>query len=408
MFKKPARLLGLVASTALALMPLVVQPLAAGAATTGTLFALSQGTVYKADPSTGALTAFATLPVTPPTQPAPSFGGLASDPVGHRLFVQRMTASDFTFTTVSFQILTVNTKTAAVSVSPDMAQGLTDLAFDTSTGSLFAETNFCCPFQVVRVDPATGVQTHVADLPGVQDFPMAVAPARHALYLTVESFAPGQFQPINNVVTSDTTTGALTQGPQLAVGIFALVYDTSSGVLFGKTFCCPANLVKVDPAASAEPLVTTGLSLGAGITIDSASHTIYMTSDQFGATGQTQLIQTINDQTGASTFSTGSIPPTTYVSALAFEGVAITPESIKTDVQSALASGAITKHGIAHSLLAKLNHAEAARARGQCGVAANAYGAFINEVEAQSGKAIAPSTAAQLISEAQFLVANCP
>jgi hypothetical protein len=59
-------------------------------------------------------------------------------------------------------------------------------------------------------------------------------------------------------------------------------------------------------------------------------------------------------------------------------------------------------------LLGKLDHAEAARARGQCDVAANAYGAFINEVTAQSGKAIAASTAAQLISEAQFLVANCP
>jgi hypothetical protein len=408
MFKKPARLLGLVASTALALMSLAIQPLAADAATTGTLFALSQGTVYKADPSSGALTAFATLPVTPPTQPAPSFGGLASDPVGHRLFVQRMTASDFNFTTVSFQILTVDTKTAAVSVSPDMAQGLTDLAFDTSTGSLFAETNFCCPFQVVRVDPATGVQTHVADLPGVQDFPMAIAPAKHSLYITVENFALGQPQPINNLLTIDETTGAITHSSTLTTGIFALVYDTSSGALFGKTFCCPANLVQVDPATGAESVITTNLSLGSGITIDSASHTIYMTDDQFDVSGFSQLIESVNDVSGAPTFSTGSIPSTTYVSALAFEGVAITPESIKTDVQSALANGAITKAGVAHSLLAKLNHAEAARARGQCGVAANAYRAFINEVEAQSGKAIATSTATQLISEAQFLVANCP
>jgi hypothetical protein len=44
----------------------------------------------------------------------------------------------------------------------------------------------------------------------------------------------------------------------------------------------------------------------------------------------------------------------------------------------------------------------------QCGTAASLYKAFISAVKAQSGKHIAAATASQLVSEAQFLIANCP
>jgi hypothetical protein len=88
--------------------------------------------------------------------------------------------------------------------------------------------------------------------------------------------------------------------------------------------------------------------------------------------------------------------------------VVITPESIKADVRSALASGAITNAGVASSLLAKLNAAETARSRGQCMTAGNDYRAFIAEVNALRGKMVAAATANQLMSEARFLVTNCP
>jgi hypothetical protein len=86
----------------------------------------------------------------------------------------------------------------------------------------------------------------------------------------------------------------------------------------------------------------------------------------------------------------------------------ITPDSIKADVSAALASGAIARAGVANSLLAKLDAASAARARGQCSTAAQVYRAFINELHAQSGKFVATGTASQLIDEAQFLIDNCP
>jgi hypothetical protein len=162
--------------------------------------------------------------------------------------------------------------------------------------------------------------------------------------------------------------------------------------------------VKVDPTSGAETaLGTQDVGFSPGMAIDASSHTLYAVQQS----GSVANILTLDDRTGA-LLAQAPLPAGTNINSLAFEAPPITAQSIKADVQSALATGAISKAGIAKSLLAKLDHAEAARARGQCGVAANAYGAFINEVTAQSGKAIAASTAAQLISEAQFLVANCP
>jgi hypothetical protein len=65
----------------------------------------------------------------------------------------------------------------------------------------------------------------------------------------------------------------------------------------------------------------------------------------------------------------------------------VTADSIKADVYQFVSSGDI-KGELANSLLAKLDAAAAALARGQCGTADNIYQAFIHEVQAQSGKGI--------------------
>jgi probable HAF family extracellular repeat protein len=88
--------------------------------------------------------------------------------------------------------------------------------------------------------------------------------------------------------------------------------------------------------------------------------------------------------------------------------VSTTAASIKADVNQFLASGMIKNAGLANSLLAKLNAASAARASGDCAGAAASYQAFINELQAQSGKGVATVAASALIAEAQFLIANCP
>jgi hypothetical protein len=88
--------------------------------------------------------------------------------------------------------------------------------------------------------------------------------------------------------------------------------------------------------------------------------------------------------------------------------IIVTAESIKDEVKQFFAMGAIRNKGVANSLLAKLNSAAKARARGNCNSAANVYRAFINELRAQTGKAVTAQAASILITDAQYLIAHCP
>jgi hypothetical protein len=88
--------------------------------------------------------------------------------------------------------------------------------------------------------------------------------------------------------------------------------------------------------------------------------------------------------------------------------VIVTPESIKDDVSQFLAAGKIKNKGEANSLLAKLDAAAKARTAGHCNTANNNYQAFINELNAQSGKGVDAAAAAIMIADAQYLMAHCP
>jgi len=389
-------------------LPLLAQPARAAAAGTGTLFGLGRTSVLTIEPGTGASSTFVNLP-TVDVFPGAAYNLLVSDAASHRLFTVRTVYSQQPEgLTATYQLVTVNTAdpTAAPTVSPDMTSGITGLVYDPSSHSLFGQTNMCCPFQLVRIDPATGAQTHFADIPGLQPLFMAIAPAKRAIYMPIEDFS--QFPPVNTIATFDTVTGVVSQSPPMASGIFALEYDSNSGGLFGKTFCCPGRIVRVDPTTGAQTLVTPNLGLGSGITIDASSHKIYMTDDELGAFSFDQFIQAVDLESGALTKSTGTLPANTYVASLAFEAVIVTPAQLKADVRAAIASGAISNAGVGSALLAELSAAEAARARGQCDVSANLYGAFVNDLSAQSGKQVAAATASQLTGEAHAVMTNCP
>ena len=88
--------------------------------------------------------------------------------------------------------------------------------------------------------------------------------------------------------------------------------------------------------------------------------------------------------------------------------VVVTADSIRDEVGLFRTDGDIAKQGIAQSLLAKLAAAQSSRAAGDCATAANQYGAFVNEVQAQAGKAIENAVASILIADAQYLIAHCP
>jgi beta propeller repeat protein len=82
--------------------------------------------------------------------------------------------------------------------------------------------------------------------------------------------------------------------------------------------------------------------------------------------------------------------------------------STDADVESLFASGQIKNAGIENALLSKLAAAAAKRAAGDCAGAAAIYNAFINSVNAQTGKGITSSAAAILIADAQYLITHCP
>jgi hypothetical protein len=88
--------------------------------------------------------------------------------------------------------------------------------------------------------------------------------------------------------------------------------------------------------------------------------------------------------------------------------IIVTPDSIKDEVSHFSATGAIKNKGLANSLLAKLNAAAKARARGNCKTASNIYEAFINELQAQSGNGVDAAAAAIMIQDAQYLIEHCP
>lgn len=88
--------------------------------------------------------------------------------------------------------------------------------------------------------------------------------------------------------------------------------------------------------------------------------------------------------------------------------IIVTPESIKNDVRQFYSMGKIKNAGLANSLLAKLDAAAIKYKAGDCSTASNLYQAFIDELQAQSGKGVDATAASIMIQDAQYLMAHCP
>ena len=73
-------------------------------------------------------------------------------------------------------------------------------------------------------------------------------------------------------------------------------------------------------------------------------------------------------------------------------------------VMHAFDMGHITNAGVANSLMAELDAAQAAFDRGQTDVAINLLNTFVSEVEAQSGKFIGVDHAGHLVMHAQMVI----
>lgn len=298
-----------------------------------------------------------------------------------------------------WELVTIDLKSGTVSIN----QGITasELAIDPHTRALFGLadniTGQTISTSVSRIDPTSGTMTAIATLPFFPGFRrLVVDSATHTLF--TQSATGGLY-------AIDVATGSVTT-IQLQSPVLFVAYDSVTGGLFG--VLNNAQLVKLNPTNGAETPVGNFSAAGfpTGAAIDSTGHTVYLVLSELGLGGEQETrIGTVDDLTGAGAVSALTAFP---VAAIAFQPAPITPDSIKADVEGALSSGAIDNGGVANSLLAKLAAAEDARTRGDCGTPANIYQAFINEANAQSGRHLQAATAAQLISEAKFLIANCP
>jgi hypothetical protein len=409
MFKKPTALL---VASAMALLAGAVQPVVAAASGTGMLYAVfGESQIVKLDAGTGAITTLADL-TDPTLQFGNSLGDLVSDAAHHRLFTQQVR---FNFEPdqnpqffETYQLAAIDTVTGAFTISPDMGGERLSLAFDAASGQLFGLTA-CCPARILKVDLATGAETPFVTIDGdTQVSSMAIAPNLHTIYVVQRT--PDVFPATGTLLSIDIDTGAVSTGPALARGIFLLAYDTSTGVLYGKTFSIPAlQLVSISTSTGAETSIGS-FDLGFGgnsLTIDPSTHTIYLMEDILEAFGFFQQVGAVNAQTGTIALSP-KIPVTGYIRSLVFEPVVVTPAMLVADLRAAIESHAVDNQGVGAALLAELNAALAARERGQCNTASNLFAAFINDLRAQSGNHVDAAVANALIGEAQSVAGSCP
>lgn len=81
-------------------------------------------------------------------------------------------------------------------------------------------------------------------------------------------------------------------------------------------------------------------------------------------------------------------------------------QSLRMCVSHAADMGHIDNRGVANSLLAKLDSAQAALTRGQSDVAVAKLQAFVHEVEAQLGKHIDATHGSHMIMHAEMVISN--
>jgi len=385
--------------------PLLAQAVPAAAAGGGTLFGITgfnQSVLSTIDPASGVVTDIRDMA-------GPEQGQLVSitgDPIAHRIYADRQATIFIPPSTILVhqQILTINSDTGAFTASGMVNTPSGLVAFDPGTNSLY----LLGLFGLFRVDPATGDTTAVARFADASS--MAVVPGANTIYVgqTFFAFDTGQFS--YDVITVNTLTGATSTSPVNPGRLGFLMYDSSAGLLMTSD---NMNLYGVDPTSGVENVISNyntnpqALFFFAGA-VDSSTNTVYLQLNVFDFFNPIDQIVTINDQNGGFTTSTGNLTTNQLESTYFQPQVTVTPDSIAADVRASLASGAITKEGIASSLLSELDAAKAARDRGQCKTASNIYQQFVDDVSAQSGKSITVATASRLTSEAEFLQGNCP
>jgi len=371
-------------------------------ASTGTLFGITgfgQSVLSTIDPASGAVTDIEDLA-------GPKQGQLVSitgDPIAHRIYAMRSNTVFIPPSTIQVtqELLTINSVNGAFTTT-GLASPPGEIVFDPSTGTLFG-----LGFQgVLQLDPDTGKSTLLAPLASRADTSsLAVVPGANRIYVGRSFFSFETFDFTHQVLTIDTLTGATTASPLNPGRLGFLMYDPSAGLLLAAD---NQNLYSVDPGTGAQiPIVNFNTNPGALFffagAVDPSTNTVYVHLNVFDFSNPLDEVVAINDLTATITPSANLTTP--QLESMYFEPhVTVTPDGTKADV----VSGGITKAGVVKTLFSDLSDAQAAQDRGQCKTAANIYQQFIDDVNAQRGKSIPVATASRLVSEAEYLQANCP
>jgi hypothetical protein len=167
-------------------------------------------------------------------------------------------------------------------------------------------------------------------------------------------------------------------------------------------------LESIDPASNIATRLGPNLdTVSGGYTqgvsaLDAAGHR-YFVAGVAPADGST-LIFALDTQSGAVLSQT---PLPDYPTSLQFAPTVVTIQTVIAQINADVASEAIDNSEVANSLLAKLGKSSGYLAATDCGNYRVSLNAFINEVEAQSGKHIAINAANTLIADAQSLASHC-
>src|SRR6266851_730759 len=321
--------LGALVAIAIGLLPALVQPVSAGAASTGTLFGITgmdRSTLSKIDLGTGAVS------VTPIAQLGlpPNFNAqitnLTGDAATHRIFALRLSViappANFTMT---FELLTINSQSGAPLAITTVNAPIGALQFDPVSNFLYALTSGGPQGvrSVVRLDPELGTIFTVASLPpaGAVIDSMAVSGQTHTIYVNREGSVPGVPNPPTRIFAVDTVANAVVStSPVLSRAIRSISYDTSSNKLFGVTECCPQDVLQIDPASGTQTVVANvNNSTQQGFlfyqAVDPLSHTVFLPFEFFVFPSESHIVS-VNTQTGMPSLSP-AVP--TGVAAIYFE-----------------------------------------------------------------------------------------
>jgi hypothetical protein len=152
-----------------------------------------------------------------------TFTPTALDSASHTFYVISQAPAPTTCCAfLTSQLFSLDISTNTLTTGPVLATPLLGLAFDTSLGTLFAVTG-CCPSQLVRLDPSSGVETPVGSTDLGRIAPeIAINPASHTIFVS-QNLAGSASDTL--ILSVDDQTGNVVSGPALGAEVRALVFE---------------------------------------------------------------------------------------------------------------------------------------------------------------------------------------